>query len=185
MSCWPPLDDLKVHTVRARRDSFLKYTAVNQVTIDNALLSKAIDLATANVANGQRPFGALLVDGEEIVTQAVNEAARSNDPTDHAEIVAIRHATSLLNADCLDALTLYASCEPCCMCASAILWAGVRRVVFALAREDAHEYGFHDVVGPEISRRLLSAISVTQVRSLDRAAREPFEAWKLRNASDS
>lgn len=156
---------------------------MDQETIDNALLSKAIDLATANVADGQRPFGALLADGEKVLIQAVNEAARSNDPTDHAEIVAIRHATILLKTDRLDSLTLYASCEPCCMCASAIRWAGVRRVVFGLAREDAQEYGFHDPVGPEISRMLLSAVSVTQISSLDHAAKEPFEKWKLRNGS--
>jgi len=157
---------------------------VDQETIDTSLLSKAIDLAATNVADGQRPFGALLARGEEIVAQAANTAERSNDPTDHAEIAAIRTATRLLKSERLDCLTLYTSCEPCCMCASAIRWAGLGRVVFALAREEAEEYGFHDMVAADVSRVILSAVPVTQVGTLGAAARAPFDTWKARQVND-
>ena len=158
---------------------------VDQETTDTSLLSKAIDLAATNAADGQRPFGALLVRGEEIVAQAVNTAERSSDPTDHAEIAAIRTATSLLKSERLAYLTLYTSCEPCCMCASAIRWAGLGRVVFALVREEAEEYGFRDVVGADVSRAILSPISTTHVRTLGAAARAPFDTWRARQMNNS
>jgi guanine deaminase len=158
---------------------------VDQETIDTFLLSKAIDLAATNVADGQRPFGALLAQGEEIVARAVNTAEKTGDPTDHAEIAAIRTATRLLQSERLDYLTLYASCEPCCMCASAIRWAGLQRVVFAFSREEAEEYGFRDVVGAGVSRAILGAVPVTHARTLNGAARAPFDTWKAHHVNDS
>ncbi len=158
---------------------------VDQETIDTSLLVKAIELASTNVADGQRPFSALLARGDEIVAQAVNSAETSNDPTDHAEIAVIRTGTGLLKSERLDYLTLYISCEPCCMCASAIRWAGIGRVVFALAREEAEEYGFRDVVGADVSRAILSAVPVTHVRTLGGAARAPFDTWKTRHVNNS
>jgi guanine deaminase len=159
--------------------------AMDQETIDISLLSKAIALAVDNVASGQRPFGALLSRGEDIVALAVNGAARTCDPTEHAEIAAIRAATNLSGSESLDGLTLYASCEPCCMCASAIRWAGIQRVVFALTREEAEEYGFRDVVGAEVSRAILGGAVIVRISALDDAARAPFDGWKARGLSGS
>lgn len=154
---------------------------MDQETIDTFLLSQAIDLAATNAAEGQRPFGALLAQGREIVAQTVNTAEKTGDPTDHAEIAAIRTATRLLRSERLDHLTLYASCEPCCMCASAIRWAGLRRVVFALSREQAEEYGFSDVLDAGASRTILDTVSVTHARTLNDAARVPFDTWRTRH----
>src|SRR5947209_14391762 len=90
------------------------------------------------------PFGAVVVKGRKIVGRGWNRVTSSNDPTAHAEIVAIRDACKRLKTFLLDACDLYTSCEPCPMCLSALYWARVRRVYYSNTRKDAARIAFDD-----------------------------------------
>ncbi|MGY1883868.1 nucleoside deaminase [Blastococcus sp. SYSU DS0753] len=111
---------------------------------DETWLQQAVDLATANVAVGGGPFGAVVVRGDEVVATGVNRVTRDLDPTAHAEVSAIRAACRELGVFSLAGCTLYTSCEPCPMCATSALWARLDRVVFAANRHDAADGGFDD-----------------------------------------
>jgi len=90
------------------------------------------------------PFGAVVVKGDKIVGRGWNEVTSSNDPTAHAEIVAIREACKRLKTFHLDGCELYTSCEPCPMCLSAMYWARLRAVYYANTRKDAAKIKFDD-----------------------------------------
>jgi tRNA(Arg) A34 adenosine deaminase TadA len=90
------------------------------------------------------PFGAVIVHENQILSEGWNQVTSINDPTAHAEIVAIRSAASKLGRFSLEGCTLYTSCEPCPMCLAATYWARVDRLVYAAAREDAAAVGFDD-----------------------------------------
>ena len=109
---------------------------------DEAWLRRAIELAVDNAATGGRPFGAVVVLNGETVGEGVNQYLAENDPTAHAEIVAIRAAARNLGSPRLDGALLAASTEPCPMCQAAALLAGVTRVVFATTDRQAAERGY-------------------------------------------
>ncbi len=114
---------------------------------DLAFLRQAIELARSARQDGRHPFGALIVNQRgEIIVAARNNAVRpKGDPTQHAEMVACSEAARLLGGAELALCTLYTSTEPCAMCAGAIYWIGVGRVVFALAETGLLRYaGNHD-----------------------------------------
>ena len=111
---------------------------------DKSWLTRAVDLATANVAGGGGPFGAVIVRGDELVSSGQNRVTRDLDPTAHAEVVAIRSACATVGDFSLAGCTLYASCEPCPLCVSASLWSRLDRVVYAADRHDAARGGFDD-----------------------------------------
>ena len=112
---------------------------------DTTYLQQAIDLSLRHMQAGDGgPFGAVVVRGESVISEGWNQVTSSNDPTAHAEVVAIRLAASNLRKHSLEGCTLYASCEPCPMCLAAAYWARVDRVVYAATREDAAEIGFDD-----------------------------------------
>jgi tRNA(Arg) A34 adenosine deaminase TadA len=90
------------------------------------------------------PFGAIVVKGKRIVGRGANQVTSSNDPTAHAEIVAIRDACRRLKTFCLDDCDLYTSCEPCPMCLSAIYWARLGKVFYGNTRQDAARIAFDD-----------------------------------------
>ena len=90
------------------------------------------------------PFGAVVVKGNKIVGRGCNEVTSSNDPTAHAEIVAVRDACRRLNSFQLTGCDLYTSCEPCPMCLSAIYWARLRTIYYANTRKDAARIAFDD-----------------------------------------
>lgn len=113
--------------------------------MNDAFMSKAIQLSIENVTSGQGgPFAALVVKQGEIISTGVNRVTATNDPTAHAEIVAIREACRMLNTFQLDGCDIYTTCEPCPMCLGAIYWARPSRVFFANTREDARQIGFDD-----------------------------------------
>lgn len=107
-------------------------------------MREAIRLSLESVEAGGGPFGAVVVRGGEIIARGQNQVTLVNDPTAHAEIVAIRKACRVLKSFSLAGCELYASCEPCPMCLGAILWARLDRVVFGATREDAGAAGFDD-----------------------------------------
>lgn len=108
-------------------------------------MARAIQLSIDSVHYGRGgPFGAVVVRDGKIVAEGVNEVTSKNDPTAHAEVLAIREACAKLGTFELKECELYASCEPCPMCFGAIYWARISRLYFANTAEDAAKIGFDD-----------------------------------------
>lgn len=107
---------------------------------DKKWLQRAVDLAHANVAQGGRPFGALLVANDQVLVEAVNEIHLSGDPTAHAEMLAIRAASRRADTR-MSECVIYASGQPCPMCLAAMYLSGISRVVFATSNETAEPFG--------------------------------------------
>ncbi len=146
-------------------------------TDDATWLSEAVDLATANVAQGGGPFGAVIVRDGELLSTGQNRVTRDIDPTAHAEVVAIRAACAVVGDFSLEGCTLFTSCEPCPLCISAALWSRLDRVVYAADRDDAARGGFDDRAFYELFDRPRSewAMAVAPHRLPDGFA--PFAAW--------
>ena len=148
---------------------------------DIYFLKLAIELAKENVKNGGGPFGAVIVKDGQIIAKGTNRVTSHNDPTAHAEIVAIRQACEKLNDFQLNDCIIYSSCEPCPMCLGAIYWARPKKLVFAADKFDAANAGFDDsMIYDEIqlpySDRHLETINLRIDESL-----QPFELWMSEN----
>jgi len=112
---------------------------------DEYFMQKAIKLSLDGMnSDDGGPFGAVIVKGDKIIAQGNNRVTSENDPTMHAEIVAIRRACKKLNTFDLSSCILYTSCEPCLMCLGAIYWAHLDKVYYANTKEDAAKIGFDD-----------------------------------------
>lgn len=108
-------------------------------------LREAIQLSIEKMqANAGGPFGAVVVRNGEIVGRGWNQVTSTNDPTAHAEVVAIRNACSRLNTFSLAGCEIYSSCEPCPLCLAAIYWSRLDQIYFAATCDDAAEAGFDD-----------------------------------------
>ena len=141
-------------------------------------MRRAIALALENVRSGGGPFAAIVVRGDCVIAEGANRVTSSNDPTAHAEVVAIREACRVLNHFQLDGCDLYTTCEPCPMCLGAIYWARPARVFYAGTAADAAGAGFDDafiyneLAHPPQARR----IPMTQMLRDESLA--IFSAWK-------
>ncbi|HMZ47413.1 MAG TPA: nucleoside deaminase [Flavobacteriales bacterium] len=114
-------------------------------TSDEIFLREAISLARTGMERGDGgPFGCVIVKDGSVIGRGNNRVTSTNDPTAHAEVVAIRAACAALRSFQLDGCVLYTSCEPCPMCLGAIYWARPDRIVFAATRADAADAGFDD-----------------------------------------
>lgn len=112
---------------------------------DSHFMEKAIELALNNVITKQGgPFGAVVVKDGKIIGFGRNEVTKTNDPTAHAEVQAIRDACRNLNDFQLNDCEIYTSCEPCPMCIGAIYWARPKAVYYACTKQDAAKIGFDD-----------------------------------------
>jgi tRNA(Arg) A34 adenosine deaminase TadA len=112
---------------------------------DVTFMRRAIELARDGVENYRGgPFGCVIVKDGKIVGEGCNQVTSTNDPTAHAEIVAIRAACRTLNSFQLEGCVVYTSCEPCPMCLGAIYWSRPNAIFFAGTREDAAAAGFDD-----------------------------------------
>ena len=112
---------------------------------DAVLLREAIALARKHSQKGAGgPFGAIIAQGDAVIGRGWNKVSSTNDPTAHAEVVAIRAACRALGEFHLHGCVLYTSCEPCPMCLAATYWARVDRIVYAATRRDAASIGFDD-----------------------------------------
>lgn len=111
---------------------------------DELFMRKAIELSIQNVDNQGGPFGAVIVKDGKIVATGVNRVTSNNDPTAHAEVMAIREAAQKLNDFNLTGCTIYTSCEPCPMCLSAIYWARIDKIYYGNTKTDAKNIGFDD-----------------------------------------
>lgn len=142
-------------------------------------LREAIRLSQEKMEAGEGgPFGAVIVKKNEIVGRGWNCVTTVNDPTAHAEIMAIREACATLGTFSLDGCEIYASCEPCPMCLAAIYWARLDALYFAAARSDAADAGFDDAhlygeVAKPWERRALE----TQ-QHLPADAQQVLHSWK-------
>lgn len=111
----------------------------------NRFMQEAIALSLKSVRSGKGgPFGAVVVKDGEIIASGHNQVTSTNDPTAHAEVVAIREACKVLRSFQLTGCELYTSCEPCPMCMGAIYWARPDRVYYANTKADAAKIGFDD-----------------------------------------
>ena len=110
----------------------------------NKFMLRAIELSISSAKDTGGPFGCVMVKDDKIIAEGSNKVTVSNDPTAHAEIVAIREACKKLNTFNLSGCDLYASCEPCPMCLSAIYWSHVDNIFYANTREDAKKINFDD-----------------------------------------
>jgi guanine deaminase len=128
-------------------------------------------------ANNGGPFGAVIVCDEEIVAEGWNEVTSTNDPTAHAEIVAIRRACARIGSFNLPNCDIYTSCEPCPMCLGAIYWARLRRIYYANTRADASQVGFDDeFIYAEVGRAP-ELRKIPHVRLPTDDAKAAFKEW--------
>jgi len=145
---------------------------------DPSFMELAIDLAMKNVESGAGgPFGAVVVKDGAVIATAVNCVTATNDPTAHAEVVAIRKACQALGSFQLDGCEIYTSCEPCPMCLGAMYWARPAAVYYANTRAHAADAGFddafiYDEVGFAPEERSLKMSRLELPR-----ARDHFDAW--------
>jgi tRNA(Arg) A34 adenosine deaminase TadA len=151
--------------------------------IEEQFMQEAIRLAEENNITGDGgPFGAVIVKDGKIIARGHNEVTSTNDPTAHAEIVAIRNACATLGTFQLEGCEIYSSCEPCPMCLGAIYWARPAKIYFAATRADAADAGFDDsLIYKEIAlephQRLIPCEQILQKEAL-----HGFHTW-VANAS--
>jgi guanine deaminase len=145
---------------------------------DLSFMELAVELAMKNVRTGAGgPFGAVVVKDGKVIAAAANSVTTMNDPTAHAEVVAIRKACQALGTFQLDGCEIYTSCEPCPMCLGAMYWARPAAVYYANTREHAASAGFddsfiYDEVAFAPGQRTLKMYRLTLP-----TAHEHFEAW--------
>ncbi len=136
-------------------------------------MREAIRLSIENVQSGNGgPFGAVIVKNGEIIARGANEVTTSNDPTAHAEVVAIRNACQQLGSFQLDDCEIYCSCEPCPMCLGAIYWARPAKIYYANTKQDAAAINFddnfiYDEIEQPITHRKLPTIQLLRNEALD------------------
>jgi tRNA(Arg) A34 adenosine deaminase TadA len=147
--------------------------------MDNPFMTRAIQLSLENVHSGRGgPFGAVIVKDGRIIAEGANQVTATNDPTAHAEVVAIRAACSTLGVFDLEGCEIYTSCEPCPMCLGAIYWAHLSRVYFANGDADASKIGFDDSL---IYRELAQPIAqrkIPMIQIMREEALAAFRTWE-------
>ncbi|HEX6978470.1 MAG TPA: nucleoside deaminase, partial [Alphaproteobacteria bacterium] len=137
-----------------------------------------------NVANGGRPFGAVVVRAGEIVSRGVNTVMQTHDPTGHAEMNAIRDAVRALGRGDLSDCEIYASGEPCPMCYGAIHWARIPVVYYGCSGEDAAGIGFATtMLAAELCRPLPQRSAPRMVQYGRDEALTAFRAWQARHGA--
>jgi guanine deaminase len=146
---------------------------------DERFLREAIALARNGMDRDEGgPFGCVIVKDGRVIGRGNNRVTSSNDPTAHAEVVAIREACQALGSFQLDGCTLYTSCEPCPMCLGAIYWARPHRIVFASTRADAADAGFDDqLIYDELPLPAEQRRIVTEANVLRQEAQAVFKEW--------
>ena len=145
---------------------------------DAHFLREAIQLAKEGIRAGLGgPFGAVVVKDGRIVGRGCNQVTSTNDPTAHAEVVAIRDACQHLNTFQLTGCTLYTSCEPCPMCLGAIYWARPDRIVYGCLHSDAAQAGFDDHFIYQELEKPREARSIPMHQHLRDEAWTVFEEW--------
>jgi len=161
--------------------------------MNEAFMREAIALSIEKMEAGEGgPFGAVVVKDGDVIGRGWNRVTSSNDPTAHAEVMAIRDACKTLGTFELNGCELYASCEPCPMCLSAIYWARIDKLYFAAGRNDAAAAGFDDELlyqtvsrvahlGLQAAGRDWKSHELPAEQMLSEEARKAFDAWNVKN----
>ena len=143
----------------------------------NKFMVKAIELSIKSVDSGTGPFGAVIVKDNKIISEGFNIVTSSNDPTSHAEIVAIRNACNSLNNFVLKDCDLYTTCEPCPMCLSAIYWARINKIYYANTRIDAKKIDFSDAMIYEELNKNIKDRNIPMNQMMRNEALKAFDMW--------
>ena len=149
-------------------------------------MQAAIEQARQSIADGQTPFGAVVVRGGELIAGGHNEVWHRTDPTAHAEVVAIQRAAATLKTIDLSGCEMYTTCEPCPMCAAAIHWSRLDAVYYGATIADADGAGFNELTLPaaELYRqggsgvRIISGVLQAECAAL-------FDAWLQAGKSET
>lgn len=147
---------------------------------EKKFLERAIELSRLGMQDGHGgPFGCVIVKDDEIIGEGCNMVTSSNDPTAHAEVVAIRNACQKLNNYQLTGCEVYTSCEPCPMCLGAIYWARPQRVIYANTKSEAAAIQFDDeFIYKEINAPMFDR-KIPFIHFPHPLAQEVFAQWKL------
>ncbi|MBP3801792.1 MAG: nucleoside deaminase [Clostridia bacterium] len=153
----------------------------------NEYMKVAKELANENLTTNEGgPFGACVVKEGKIIGKGANKVLLNNDPTAHAEVMAIRDACKNINSHDLSGCEIYTSCYPCPMCLSAIIWSNVKRVYYGNTKKDAAEIGFRDDFIYNYIGKLANDIDDNNILELKNIAREETieEFKKFKNKID-
>lgn len=152
---------------------------------ESLFLCEAIELAYSNSVQGGRPFGALVVKDGEVIATGVNEILSTNDPTAHAEMTAIRHASRKLQSASLQGCTVYASGHPCPMCMAAMRLAGIAEVFYAYSNDDGAPFGLSTAAIYEDLAKPFSeqSMKIRYVPVRPEAQPDLYADWKRRQES--
>ena len=143
----------------------------------NKFMARAIELSLKSATTTGGPFGSVVVKDNKIISEGSNKVTSSNDPTAHAEIVAIRNACQELQTFNLFGCEIYTTCEPCPMCLSAIYWSRIDKVYYANTREDAKDINFDDsFIYFEISKKI-DERKIKMKQMLRNEALKAFKIW--------
>ena len=141
-------------------------------------MEQAIALATENVVSGKGgPFGAVIVRDGKVIATGVNLVTATNDPTAHAEVMAIRNACAALGTFQLHGCQVYTSCEPCPMCLAAIYWARCNAIFYGSCAADAAKAGFDDAYLYDEVKLPLDQRNIPTINLLREQAWSSFQAW--------
>ncbi|MES2730748.1 MAG: nucleoside deaminase [Bacteroidota bacterium] len=144
-------------------------------------MEEAAQLSLDNIQSGEgEPFGAVIVKDGIIIARGNNRVTSTNDPTAHAEVVAIREACHVLGSFQLEGCDIYSSCEPCPMCLGAIYWFRLDRIYYANTRQDAANIGFDDALlyqerAKPLAQRMLPIEHIANEKALS-----AFQLWQTR-----
>ncbi len=146
---------------------------------ETEFMRRAVRLSAEHMRGGEGgPFGAIIVKDGKVIAEGWNKVTSSNDPTAHAEVVAIRAACETLDTYALEGCDIYTSCEPCPMCLAAIYWARIGGIYFANTRQDAAAIGFDDeFLYNEIPKPITERAIPTKHLSLPEAE-AVFDEWR-------
>ncbi len=141
---------------------------------------RAIELSMISLKEDGGPFGCVIVKNNEIISEGFNEVTNKNDPTAHAEIVAIRNACKKLNTFNLKGTQMFTSCEPCPMCLSAIYWSHIDKIYYGNNRKDAAKIGFddsyiYDELSIDLNKRKIPLEQINEKEAI-----KAFEEWEMK-----
>ncbi len=145
--------------------------------MSDKFMLRAIELSIKSVKSGTGPFGAVIVKDNKIISEGNNTVTSSNDPTSHAEIVAVRNACKKINNFSLKGFNLYTTCEPCPMCLSAIYWARIDSIYYANTRNDAQKINFDDSAIYEELKKDIKNRKIPMHQIMRDEALKAFEMW--------
>ena len=148
------------------------------MSFQEEFMRRAIACSCENIKLGGGPFGAVIVKDGKIIAEGANKVTINNDPTAHAEVMAIRNAAKNLNDFNLSGCEIYTSCEPCPMCLSAIYWARIDKIWYANTKTDAKNIGFDDSFIYDEVKLPLEERAIPIIQLLREEGLQAFKQWE-------